>query len=54
MSQKLIDRLSRVERMEITFWKEKKVWYLNLRPETVKILQRIGYGKLFGEKIQAI
>ncbi len=46
-SQKLLDSLSRVERMEITFGKEKKIWYLNLRPETVKILQKIGYGKMF-------
>ena len=47
ISQKLLDSLSRVERIEITFGREKKMWYLNMRSETVKILQKIGYGKMF-------
>ena len=49
-SQKLLASLSRVERMEITFGKEHKIWYLNLRPETSGLLKKIGYGKLFDEK----
>ena len=30
-SQKLLDSLSRVERMEITLGKEHRIWYLNIR-----------------------
>ncbi|MHB8371316.1 MAG: IS1634 family transposase [Thermoplasmataceae archaeon] len=52
ISQKLLDSLSRVERTEITFGKEMKILYLNLRPESLKLLQKIGYGKLFDEKNQ--
>ena len=48
-SQKLLDSLSRVERMEITFGKEHKIWYLNLMPASTEILKKIGYGKLFNE-----
>ena len=50
--QKLLDSLSRVERMEITLGKEHRIWYLNIRNETLEALKKIGYGKLFGEKNQ--
>ena len=49
-ASKLLDHLSRVERMEIVLGKEQKIWYLNLRPETSELLKKIGYGKLFDEK----
>ena len=49
-SQKLLDSLSRVERMEITLGKEHPIWYLNIRKETSEALKKIGYGKLFDEK----
>ena len=49
-SQKLLDSLSRVERMEITLGKEHRIWYLNIRKETSETLKKIGYGKLFNEK----
>ena len=49
-ASKLLDRLSRVERIEIMLGKEQKIWYLNLRPETSELLKKIGYGKLFDEK----
>ncbi len=52
MSQELLGRLSRVERMEITLGKEHRIWYLNLRKETAETLKKIGYGKLFDEKNQ--
>ena len=45
-SQKLLDSLSRVERMEITLGKEHRIWYLNLGKETSEALKKIGYGKL--------
>ena len=46
---RMLDRLSRVERIEITFGKETRTWYLNLRPDTSELLKRIGFGKLFSE-----
>ena len=49
-SQKLLDSLSRVERMEIRFGKEHRIWYLNLMPASVEILRKIGFPKLFDEK----
>ena len=45
-TQKLLDSLSRVERMEITLGKEHRIWYLNLGKETSEALKKIGYGKL--------
>ena len=48
--QKLLDSLSRVERMEITLGKEHRIWHLNLGKETSDILRKIGDGKLFNEK----
>jgi transposase len=48
-TSKLLDRLSRVERIEIRFGKETRTWYLNLRPDTSELLKRIGFGKLFNE-----
>jgi hypothetical protein len=38
--------------MEITFGKEHRIWYLNLRKDTSEVLKKIGYGKLFDEKNQ--
>jgi len=49
-SQKLLDSLSGVERTEITFGKEHKIWYLNLRKESTDTLRKIGYGRLFDGK----
>ena len=48
-SQKLLDRLSRVERTEIVFGRENRTWYLNLRNDTSEPLKKIGYGNLFKE-----
>ena len=52
--QKLLDSLSRVERMEITLGKEHRIWYLNIRKEASEALKKIGYGKLFDEKNQKL
>ena len=51
--QKLLDSLSRVERMEITFGREHRIWYLNLMPASVETLRKIGFPKLFDEKSQS-
>ena len=48
-SRKLLDRLARVERTDISFGKDKKTWYLNLRNDTSELLNKIGYGDIFKE-----
>ncbi|MCL5785167.1 MAG: hypothetical protein M1151_00670 [Candidatus Thermoplasmatota archaeon] len=50
--EKLLDSLSRVERLEITLRKEHRTWYLNVRRETGETLKKIGYEWLFDEKKQ--
>ena len=49
-SQKMLDSLTRVERIEVTLGKEHKIWYLNTRKDTAELLKKIGYGRLFEEK----
>lgn len=50
---RLLDRLSIVERMEIGFGKETRIWYLNKRLNTTELLKKIGFGKLFDENTGA-
>ena len=49
----MLDRLSIVERMEIGFGKETRIWYLNKRLNTTELLKKIGFGKLFDENTGA-
>ena len=52
-SQKLLDSLSRVERTEITFGNDRRIWYLNLTSASAELLKKIGFPKLFDEKVQS-
>jgi len=47
--EELLKALGRVERVEITLGRERRVWHLNLLKGTKETLGKIGYGKLFVE-----
>ena len=46
----LLKTLGRVERVEVTLGKERRIWYLNLLKGTRETLSKMGYGKLFHEE----
>ena len=49
----LLRKLSRVERIEISIGRERKVWYLNLMPDTKKTVAKIGLPGLFSENVKS-
>lgn len=46
----LLKTLGRVERVEVTLGRERRIWYLNLLKGTRETLSKMGYGKLFQEE----
>jgi hypothetical protein len=46
----LLRTLGRVERVEVTLGRERRIWHLNLLKHTRETLRKIGYGKLFQEE----
>ena len=50
----LLQALGRVERVEVSLGKQQRIWHLNLLKGTRDILEDIGYGELFGEKVSSI
>ncbi|WP_393972170.1 IS1634 family transposase [Oxyplasma meridianum] len=45
----LLDRLARVERIELTLGKEKRTWYLNMKRHDAETLNKMGFGNIFNE-----
>lgn len=45
----LLDKLGRVQRVQILLGKEQRIWYLNLQKNTNELLKKIDYGGLFAK-----
>jgi len=48
-AERLLMVLSRVERMEVTYGKQRQVWYLNVVDEIKKSMKLLGYPGLFDD-----
>ena len=50
-AEKLLSKLSRIERMEVTYGKQRQTWYLNVSDEVKKTVKLLGFPGLFDDSI---